>query len=102
VTGLDDTYLVRLEYLTPAGWAVGHSGLRLLHPAKYVERKQAKEKVARAVELGDDMQPTGRVWEPENMETSEETQDTGFLARRGVASCANCGESHPTPWECLL
>ncbi|WP_027860115.1 hypothetical protein [Marmoricola sp. URHB0036] len=52
--------LCRLEYLTTNGWAVGHAGIALLHPARYVERLTARGKFARCTELNPDLSE-GRV-----------------------------------------
>jgi hypothetical protein len=56
--------LCRMEYLTRKGWVVGHNGIALLHPERYVERLEANGKVGRAVALDDRLQPTGQTWEP--------------------------------------
>lgn len=54
--------LCRLEYLTRLGWVVGHAGINLLDPSRYVERLEAHGKVGRCTVLGPDLQPTGQVW----------------------------------------
>lgn len=54
--------LVRLEYRTPNGWVIGHKGIALLHPGRYVERLAEKGKIGRAIALDDQLQPTGQVW----------------------------------------
>jgi hypothetical protein len=37
----------KLEYLTTNGWVVGHAGVNLLHPQRYIERLAARGKVGR-------------------------------------------------------
>ena len=100
-------HFVRLEYLTPAGWATGHAGVSLLEPQRYVDRLAAKRKFGRAVELGaTDMAPTGVVWEPADLPDLKDLKpsDTVIpaLMERGINKCSECGEAHKTPWECLL
>lgn len=51
----------RLEYWSPATqkWSVGHAGIALLHPRRYVERLAAKGKIGRVTLLD-----TGEVIQP--------------------------------------
>jgi hypothetical protein len=97
----------RLEYLTPRGWTVGHAGLALLDPQAYVDRLQAKAKFGRAVELSDDLQPTGKVWETEGAPDDPSVlvpTDTHIPALPGHgARCDLCAATdHKIPGECLL
>lgn len=99
--------LVRLEYLTPGGWVVGHAGVNLLHPERYVERLAERKKFGRAIELDDMLQPTGQVWEP------EELPDPATLVPSDTAvpklpepdkQCPFCGDEHRPPFDgsCLI
>jgi len=78
--------LCRIERMTSGRWERQGADVRLLYPEKVPERYAAHGKAARAVELGDDLQPTGRVWEPETQ------------------TCPWCETTHPAPFdgECLI
>jgi len=80
--------LVRLEYLTPEGWAIGAKSVNLLHPERYVERLAARGKIGRVTELDDQLQPTGQVWGGES----------------ALPSCVFCSHRHPEPYDgsCLI
>ena len=59
---MPETFLCRLEYLTPEGWAVGHHGVGLLDPGAYVVRLRKNGKFGRATVLDDRLQPTSEVY----------------------------------------
>lgn len=58
----DTVYFCRLEYLTPDGWVIGHAGVNLLHPERYVERLTARGKFGRCTIID-----TGQVFESPNL-----------------------------------
>lgn len=98
--------LCRLEYLTPTGWVVGHAGVSLLDPARYVERLTERAKFGRAIELGDDLKPTGVVWEPPNLPLDPTVlvpSDTR-IPKLPDKICPLCDEGHTGPYDgsCLL
>lgn len=99
--------LCRLEYLTPDGWKVGHAGINLLHPERYVERLAERGKFGRATVLADDLKTELQVFEP------KELPDPSVLVKSDTRvprlpdpekDCAFCGEEHPPPFDgsCLL
>lgn len=99
--------LCRLEYLTPEGWVVGHAGVSLLNPAKYVERLAERGKFGRATVLADDLKTALQVFEPPNL------PDPSVLVKSETRiprlpdpkkDCAMCGQEHPPPHDgsCLL
>lgn len=99
---------VRLEYLTPDGWHQGHAGVNLIDPGAYVTRLAKRQKYGRAVELGEDLKPTGKVWEPDSLPS-----DLTLLTRMDegspipalvVSTCEWCGESHDGDFDgsCLI
>lgn len=49
---LEHPTFVQLEYWDPAKeeWTIGHAGLNLLHPRRYVERLAAKGKIGRVTD----------------------------------------------------
>jgi hypothetical protein len=57
----EPVYFCKLEYLTAEGWVVGHHGVNLLHPERYVERLTARGKFARCT-----IKETGEVFETPN------------------------------------
>lgn len=74
----------RLEYWDPAtgAWTLGHAGINLLHPDRYVQRLASNGKLGRATAVD-----TGEVWGPT------------------VTRCAYCATDHPAtpqPGMCLL
>lgn len=72
----------RLEYLTPNGWEVGHHGINLLYPARYVERLIDKGKVGRVIIVD-----TGEV----------------ITAPSAPPACSICGDQHTgRDGSCLL
>jgi hypothetical protein len=44
----------RIEYLTPNGWTVGHAGLNLMNPQRYVKMLAKRGTVGRAVVVDTD------------------------------------------------
>jgi hypothetical protein len=55
--------MCRLEYLTPDGtWSTAHAHMALLDPGKYVI-KVSQRRPTRALELAENLQPTGVVFE---------------------------------------
>lgn len=89
-------YLVRLEYLTPEGWEVGHHGIALLDPGAYVERLRKRKKYGRAIELDDRLQPNGQVWEPDNLPDPSQLTKTerGSKIPALDTPCEWCETSH--------
>lgn len=102
--------LCRLEYLGRKGWVMGHAGVALLAPERYVERLTARGKFGRATELDDRLQPTGKVWVSPNLprDPSVLVPDAPFRAPRMPDKrdrlCEYCEETHAAPWNgvCLL
>jgi len=88
--------LCRLEYLTPAGWVVGHADVNLLDPQRYVERLATKGVPARVVEL-EDMRPSGVVHQPGTL-----PPPTTRIPLARVVECSDCGGAHDRAWSCLL
>ena len=91
----------RLDYLTRVGWVVGHSGIALQDPARYVRRLgESRGLVARFVPG----EPGGPYGEPvlsgEVPPFPEAPQ--GRIAVSKVTECAACGAAHATAWECVL
>lgn len=95
--------LVRLEYLTPRGWVVGHAGIALLDPQRYVDRLLAKEKFGRCIVLDESLQPTGEVFEPPALPDPADLREseTKIPALR-VSQCSICGQPHGRAYECIL
>lgn len=72
----------KLEYLTPDGWVVGHSGINLIHPRRYVERLAKNGKIGRII-----------------------VPDTGEIIQMVETSiCPVCDQEHAAPFDgsCLL
>ena len=92
--------LVRLEYLTPTGWAVGHRAMNLLHPARYVERLAARGKIGRATELDDQLQPTGTVWQPDELPDPAQLVPSDTPIPR--LACSFCGAGGHPEGRCLI
>jgi len=99
--------LCRIEYLTPDGWKVGHAGMNLLHPERYVERLPDRNKFGRATELDDSLQPTGKVWAP----PKDRLPDPAELRYLGNGNpnvpelppaCGLCGDRDHREGMCLL
>jgi len=106
----DSPTFVRLEYLTPTGWELGHSGINLMNPARYVERLAERGKFGRATELSDDLQPTGTVWEPKDLPADPSvlvpstTRIPQLPGAQADGTCPHCEETHDAPFDggCLL
>ena len=98
--------LVRLEYLTPGGWVVGHKAMNLLHPARYVERLAARNKFGRATALDSQLQPTGQVWCPRELPDPATLRptDTPIPAAPVAPTCIVCSRKHEPPYDgsCLI
>jgi hypothetical protein len=77
-------YFCKLEYLTADGWVVGHHGVNLLYPERYVERLTARGKWARCTIV-----ETGEVFESPN------TPDPATI-------CVICGTIDHPSGACLL
>jgi hypothetical protein len=96
-------HLVRLEYLTPAGWAVALSAGRILEPQEYVDGLAKQGKFARCTELDDKLQPVGEQWQADDIPAIAELPPFfSALAKRGVTECSDCGEPHAQAWACLI
>lgn len=91
--------LVQLEYLTRDGWVVGHKGIALLQPARYVERLAARGKVGRATALDDQLQPTGQVWAPSDVPSPDRLYPTATAIP--AVRCGLCSGQHQEG-VCLL
>lgn len=96
--------LVRLEYLTPTGWALGHAGINLLHPERYVKRLEERGKFGRATELGPDLQPTGQVWVAADLPDPSLLTSSETTIPELAPECPHCDERHRPPHNgsCLL
>jgi hypothetical protein len=99
--------LCRLEYLTPNGWTVGHHGVNLLHPERYVERLAERGKFGRVTVLADDLTPTSTVYEPKDLPNPADLvpSETAIPRLRDPAkTCGVCGDEHAPPYDgsCLL
>jgi hypothetical protein len=96
--------LVRLEYLTPDGWVVGHKALNLLSPARYVERLLARGKFGRATALDDELQPTGEVWVTDELPEPAQLAPTDTAIPGLLPTCIVCSEQHDPPYDgsCLI
>lgn len=101
--------LCRLEYLTRKGWVVGHAGISLLDPGRYVERLTARGKFGRCTELDDRLQATGTVYVSPNIPEDLSvlvTSDTKVprLPDKRDRLCDYCEDVHAAPWSgvCLL
>jgi hypothetical protein len=88
----------RLDYLTPAGWGVGHSGLNLIDPQRYVDKLHKDRQVtARFVPLGEDFQPIHpSILPPPPHEAN------GRAPVHRISECEACGNQHRKAWECIL
>lgn len=92
----------RLEYLNQHGWWVGHSGINLLHPERYVERLAANGKVGRVVVI-----ETGEIFEPDDIpDPSTLVPSETDIPRRfdAARACVLCNTRHPLPHDgsCLI
>ena len=49
---MDHPTLVRIEYWSPShrDWVVGHAGINLVNPSRYVQKLMSRGTVARAVD----------------------------------------------------
>jgi hypothetical protein len=97
--------LCRLEYLTPSGWVVGHAGMNLLDPGRYVERLATHNKFGRATELDESLQPTGKVWAPDNVPNPRDLTYNGNgnpNIPELLPECGMCGERDHKEGLCLL
>jgi len=106
-------YFCRLEYLTSKGWSVGHAGIALLSPQRYVERLSAREKFGRATVLDPDtLEPTDEVYVSPNLpaDLSVLIPDPPYRVPKKAGAgekpkpCAHCDEVHDAPFDgsCLL
>ena len=101
--------LCRLELYTPTGWVTHLAAVNLLFPERYPERLEERRKYGRAVELGENLKPTGRKWEPTKLPRRTALVPTGTPAY-GLPDparqeyCRWCGQSHGDPFDgsCLL
>lgn len=91
--------LCRLEYFDGEQWVVGHAGIALLHPERYVERLAANGKQGRVSILDDRLQPVQVITGPP---VGDGTVDPVLARLR--KPCPLCGDKHPEPYtgECLL
>ena len=99
----------RLDYLTRVGWVVGHAGISLQDPEKYVTGL-AKDKVvqgvtkngtiARFVPLDGDWRAGSPVLPPVVPDFPNAPQEKTPITR--ISECAGCGDPHEKPWECVL
>jgi len=94
---------VRVEYLTTAGWAVGHAGTNMEDPQRYVDGLvKDRGTYARCVELGEaDLAPTGVTWAPDPLPSFDDAP-RGKVPVGKIAVCAVCGGPHNRKFECLL
>ena len=78
--------LCRIEELIKGQWVRKGPDVGLLYPERVPPRYAAHGKVARVTELGDNLQPTGRVHQVE------------------VKTCPVCSDKHAAPYDgsCLL
>lgn len=99
--------LVRIDYLTPAGWVQGEVQ-NLLHPERVVERYREKGKFARVTAYDGALKPTGRVWVADDV-----PEDPSILVPSDTRvpklpepdkTCPLCDTEHLKPWDgsCLL
>ena len=94
---------VRLEYLTPAGWAVGHGSLTLADPQAYVDGLARRGVPARCVEVAlASTDATGVVWGQGEATPEPVGVPLAALSRAGVTECSACGGAHRREWECVL
>lgn len=102
--------LCRLEYLTRKGWVMGHAGINLLHPERYVERLTDRGKFGRCTVLDDRLQPTGTVYVSPNIPddlsvlVNDPPYRTPRLPNDKDKRCEFCEDVHAAPWNgtCLL
>jgi hypothetical protein len=101
--------LCRLDHWTPQGWQTIAPAVALLFPERYPERLEEKGKFGRAVELGEDLQPTGVEHRPSRLPKRTELVPTDSAAwglpdpnRRGM--CRHCDGYHGDPFDgsCLI
>jgi hypothetical protein len=90
----------RLDYLTRAGWVVGHAGIALQDPQRYVTGLGRRATVARFVPLDGDYRPGQPVLPPVVPEFS--LAPRGKVPGTKISECAACGGPHDRPWECVL
>lgn len=78
--------LCRIEELRAGTWVELQHAVGLLYPERVPPRYAAHGKVARVTELGDNLQPTGRVHQV------------------AVKTCPVCSDKHAAPYDgsCLL
>lgn len=102
-------YFCRLEYYTPEGWKTGHAGIALLNPQRYVERLEERNKYGRALELGEDLKPTGKKWEPAKLPPRSklvptDTRQYGLPDPKRRGMCQWCEQYHGDPFDgsCLI
>jgi hypothetical protein len=95
----------RLEYLTTAGWVVGHAGMALQDPQKYVDglanrgpRDDRPPVYARFVVLDENFKPSMK-FEPAEVPPPEKA---GGVPITRITECAACGEPHERRFECLI
>jgi hypothetical protein len=92
----------RLDYLTREGWVVGHAGIALNDPQRYVDMlAKPQETVARFVPYDGDHQPGEPLVPASGVPDFPSAQ--GKVPRGlSIIQCAACGDAHKTAWECLL
>lgn len=89
---------VRLEYLTRDGWQVGHEGIELLYPQRYVDRLYEKSKFGRTIDLS-----TGEMLEPPELPDPSQLRPSTTRVPSLTAVCEGCGSAdHEYQWQCLI
>jgi hypothetical protein len=72
----------RIEYRTRRGWAIGHAGINLMDPQKYIDKLAKGGTIGRAIAVD-----TGEIFEP-----------PGWVA----PECSCCGSDEHAEGMCLL
>lgn len=104
--GIPSPTMVRLEYLSPAGW-VDAGTASLLYPERYPERLRANGKFGRCTALDGRLKPTGRVWVSDDVPADPTVlvaTETGGVPWMLPTKCPMCLELHGSPFDgsCLL
>lgn len=101
--------LCRLEHYTPKGWVRHGPDVNLLFPERYPARLEERNKYGRAIELDDNLQPTGQTWEPSTLPPRSKLVQTATGAwglpdptRREL--CQWCDRHHAEPFDgsCII